>query len=247
MQVLMIDASNCPECDSKRIKFNSKNAELFCQDCGYILQEQIPVIEATSGKVEKVYVNPRQKKIAVIIRGILKTPVEKKMTPFYAELKKVSLPKHIEAEVILMARRCVEEKLTMSYPKVNILAALIFLVSKREGIPVITGELTRIFGCGKTDLFRTTKFLSKRLGIKKTDVGIESYVIRATTNLCHEELAQKAISIAVNLKIGNPVVKTAVAVWLAAKEMKIRIKKKDLAKICGISRISLRRNIIKSI
>ncbi len=248
MQVLIIDVSKCPECNSTKIQFNSKTHELYCQECGYVMQDRIPVIEAKYGKAEKVYINPKEKKIAIVIKGILKSPIEKKMTPFYAELKKFRLPKYVEAEVISICKKCVEEKLTMSYSKLKLLSATIYLVSKREGIPIMIKGLTKTYGVEKYDILKVAKFISKKFNLKLPNGDVENYIIRITSDLNKEgELTREAIKISKTLNICNPLIKTAVAIWLASQKLKIKLKKYELANACGISELTLRRNLRKSL
>jgi transcription initiation factor TFIIIB Brf1 subunit/transcription initiation factor TFIIB len=208
------------------------------------MQDRIPAIEARYGNAEKVYVNPNEKKLAFVLKGILRTAEEKKMLPFYAELKKFHLPKYIEAEIIILCKKCVEEKLTMSYSKIKLLAAAIYLVSKREGIPIMINELIKQFSITKWDIFKAAKLMSHKFSFKLASADIENYIIRITGDLnCEGELTQKAIELARKLQISNHLIKTAVSIWLAAKILKLRLKKRELAKICGISELTLRKNI----
>jgi len=243
VKVLIIDASKCPECGSKHIRFNSKTAELFCETCGYVIQEEIPVIDAKYG-VSKVYVNPKEKKIAIVVK-MLKTNMERKMTPFYAELKKIRLPGYIEAEVIILCKECVNKKLTMSYPKRKLLAALIYLVSKREGVPITIRDLEKHFDIDKWDLLKIAKFLAKKLGIRLNNTSAESYIIRISSEIGKEKLAHEAIKMLKCVKLSHPLIKAAVCIWIASKKMGVKIKKSELAKAAGISELTLRRNIKK--
>lgn len=243
MQVLIIDSKKCPECGSERILLDEK-LELYCKDCGYVIQDQIPVLEQSKGKVEAVYVNPKKKKIAVIISGILEDKFEKKMKPFYAELKKISLPKHIEAEVIRLCKKAVETKITMSYSKVELLAGIIYAVSRSYGLPMLANDLTKIFGISRKDLLRVAKFIARKFGMKiNTSADVENCIIRISADLGQERLARKAIEIARGLKIDNPLIRSAVAVWLSAANSKVKIKKRVLAKLAGVSESALRKNL----
>jgi transcription initiation factor TFIIB len=244
MRYIYFDASKCPECGSDRISFNEKRAEFFCRNCGFVLMDNIPVIEATHGEIEKVLVNPKQKKIAVVIKGILKTKIEKKMAPFYAEIKKFNLPKHMEAEVLMLAKRTVELKLTMSWSKMEILSALIYSVCKREGMPVMIKELEKIYGVDKKTLLQCLKMLVSKLGIRAVSLNTESYMIRIASDLGYNgKLATKAIEISRKLNISHPLLMAAVSIWLAAKEINIKLKKKTVAKASEVSEAALRKNI----
>jgi transcription initiation factor TFIIB len=244
MRVLYLDASKCPECGSENIGFNEKRAEFFCRDCGFVLMDNIPVVEARHGKAESVLVNPRNKRIAVILNGILRGKFEAKMLLFYAEIKKFSLPKYIEAEVLTLAKRAVELKLTMSYSKLEILSALIYYVCKREAIPVMIKDLEKTYGTRKKRILKSYKMLINELGLKTAGTTLETYMIRIASDLGYNgELATKAISISRKLAIAHPMLKAAVSVWLAAKSLGLKIKKKELAKIAGVSEAALRKNI----
>ena len=247
MEVFYIDASKCTECGSANVGFNEKRSEFFCRDCGFVLMDSIPVIEATHGKVERVLVNPKEKRIAVVIRGILKDATEKKMSVFYVEIKKFSLPKYVEAEVLVLAKKAVERKLTMSYSKLEILCALIYLLCRREAIPVMLRDLEKTYGCSKKRILKTAKLLKEKLGLNEIiETGVESYIIRISSDLGYNgELATKAIEEAKKLGIAHVLLKAAVAVWIAGKELNLKIKKKELARVAGVSEAALRKNIGK--
>ncbi|MDD5181849.1 MAG: hypothetical protein PHC66_01605 [Candidatus Nanoarchaeia archaeon] len=245
MEVFYIDASKCTECGSAKVGFNEKRSEFFCRDCGFVLMDSIPVIEATHGKIERVMVNPKEKKIAVVIRGILKDKTEKKMSVFYAEIKKFSLPKYIEAEVLVLAKKAVELKLTMSYSKLEILCALIYHLCRRESIPVMLRDLEKTYGCSKKRVLKSLKLLREKLALNEIiEAGVESYIIRISSDLGYNgELATKAISVAVGVNIAHVLLKAAVAVWIAGGELGLKIKKKELARVAGISEAALRKNL----
>lgn len=247
MRVLYFDASKCTECGSENIGFNEKRVEFFCRDCGFVLMDNIPVVEARYGKPERILVNPHKKKIAVIIKGILKDKKEKKMLAFYAEIKKFSLPKYIEAEVLTLARKAVEQKLTMSYSKLEILSALIYSVCKREGIPVMPNDLEKTYFCTKKRILKALKMLKQKLGLNDIiNTEADSYIIRIASDLGYNgELASKAITISEKVKINHPLLKAAVSIWFASKKLKLKIKKKDLAKFAGVSIVALRKNLKK--
>ena len=88
MKVIYVDVSECSECKSKNIGFNEVRGEFFCKNCGFVLMDNIPVIEAKYGKIEKVMVNKKQKKVAVVIQGILKNKTEKKKLKAQSKLAK---------------------------------------------------------------------------------------------------------------------------------------------------------------
>jgi len=245
MDVLYFDASKCTECGSKNIGFNEQRAEFFCRDCGFVLMDNLPVVEAQHGKIEKVLVNKTTKRIAVVIKGILRSPTEKKMVPFYAEIKKFALPKYIEAEVLTLARSAVEKKLTMSFSKLEILSSLIYHICKRENIPVLIRDLEKTYGAGKKRILKCQKLLIGKLGLKRINgINVDTYIIRIASDLgFNGSLATESIQISNKIKINHPLIRAAVSIWFAGKRLKLRIKKKELAKIAGISEAALRRNI----
>jgi len=248
MKVIYLDASKCPLCGSKKIGFNEKRNEFFCKNCGYILMDNVPLIKSKY-KAKKVLVNPKKKKIAFVIKGILKSKTEKKMMPFYAEIKKFTLPKYVEAEILTLARKAVEEKLTMSFSKLEILSALIYHSCKREGIPILIKELEKTYGVKKKKILRCYKMISSKLNLKLNgNNNVDSYIIRISSDLgFNGALATEAIKISNKIKIAHPIVKSAVSIWLASKKLKLKIKKAKLAKVSGISEASLRRNISKQL
>jgi transcription initiation factor TFIIIB Brf1 subunit/transcription initiation factor TFIIB len=245
MGIIYFDASKCTECGSENIGFNEQRAEFFCRDCGFVLMDNLPVVEAQHGKIEKVLVNKNTKRIAVMIKGILRSPIEKKMVPFYAEIKKFALPKYIEAEVLTLARSAVEKKLTMSFSKIEILSSLIYHTCKRENIPVLIKDLEKTYSIGKKRILKCNNLLIDRLGLKRiNEINVENYIIRIVSDLGFNcNLAAESIQISNKIKIDHPLIRAAVSIWLAGKRLKLRIKKKDLAKLSGISEAALRRNI----
>lgn len=245
MEVLYVDASKCSECGSTNIGFNEKRAEFFCRDCGFVLMDNIPVIEARHGKAQRVLVNPKEKKIAVVIKGILRDKTEKKMLPFYHEVKKFSLPKYIEAEVLFLGKKAVELKLTMSYSKLEILSALIYIICKREGVPVIISDLEKQYGTKRKRIWKTIKMLKEKLDLESdSSSGSDSYIIRIASDLGYNgKLATTAIRLSKKIKVNHPLLRAAVSIWLAGQKLNLKIKKKDLAKYAGVSVAALRRNL----
>jgi transcription initiation factor TFIIIB Brf1 subunit/transcription initiation factor TFIIB len=245
MKLLLMDASRCPLCGSKKIKFNEKTNEFFCGECGYVLNEKISI--EPNVEVGKVFVNPKEKKIAVVIKGILRGKLEKKMVPFYADIRKFSFPKYVEKDVLNLARKAVEEKLTMSFSKLEILASLIYYVCKREGIPILLRELERKLNVNRKRILRCYKFLVKRLNLnEKIPLEADSYIIRISSELgFNGKLTTLAIDISRKLRISHPVVRAVVAVWLASKKIGTKIKKKDLSRVSGISETAIRKNLSK--
>lgn len=242
MKVLYYDASECTECKSKNIGFDEKKAEFYCRDCGYVFMDNLPVIEAEYGKPERILVNKTEKKIAVVIKGILKSPTEKKMAPFYMEIKKLHLPKYVEAEALTLARKAVEKKLTMSFSKIELLSAIVYYLCKREAIPILIKDLEKTYRVNGKRIHRTLKLLKKELNFSKTEENISTYIIRISSDIGHNGvLATRAIKISEKLDISHPLLRAGVSVWLASKELNIKIEKKKLSKAAGVSYAALRR------
>ena len=158
------------------------------------------------------------------------------------EIKKFHLPKYVEAEALTIAKKAVEKKLTMSFSKIEILAAIIYHLCKRESIPILMKDLEKTYRIKRKKIHRTLKLLKKKMDFSKTQENISTYIIRISSDLgFNGELATKAIKISGKLKISHPILRAGVSIWLASKKLHIKIEKKKIAKTCGVSYPALRR------
>ena len=247
-QVEFID--KCPECGSTKLYFDDKRSELVCRNCGFVINEEVPIIEAMHGsKAVKVLVNPKKKKMAVILNGILKTNVEKAMAPFYAEIKKMDLKKQVEAGVIKICRECVERKLTKRASKLEILAAATYIVSKRQGIPVFFDDFEETYGVSRVKVLRAYRKICRELKIPMTPVGnVDSYILRISSDMGYNgQLATVAIKAAKAKTTDNPMMLAAASIYVAAAILKIPMNQRDIARYAHVSEPALRENFQKLI
>jgi len=247
-QVEFVD--KCPECESKRLYFDDSRAELVCRNCGFVIREQVPVIEAMhDSKAIKVLFNPNQKRMAVILRGMLKTNTERAMNPFYAEIKKMDLNKQIEAGVIKICKQCVERKITKRASKLEILCAATYLVSKGQGIPIFFDDFELTYGVSRVKILRAYRKICRELRLKMKPVNNSSEYI---TRICNDmgmpgRLASVAIQASKAKSTDNPIMLAAASIYIAAGVMKLQLRQREVAKQCRISEPALRENSEKLI
>jgi len=180
-------------------------------------------------------------------KGMLKTNLEKRMNPFYSEVQKFRLPPFVEREVLRLAKKAVEMKLTMSYSKIEITAGLIYLVLKEFNLSPLIKDITKVYSITKNKLLRVSKFLSQNLNLKiKPTEDIENYLIRIVNDLLlPSHLVKKALQKSKKLDIISPLVKTGTSLWLVANEDGIKVAKSQIARALGISETALKKNIKK--
>ena len=247
-QVEFID--KCPECDSEKLYFDDKRAELICRDCGFVVSEQVPVIEAKyNAKAKKVLVNRKEKKMAVVLKGILRSNFERAMKPFYAEIKKMDLNKQVEAGVIKICQKCVKKRLTLRASKLEILCAATYIVSKRQGIPVFFDDFELTYGVNRVKILRAYRKICRALDIKMKPVSNTSaYIIRICNDLgVSGKLASVAIQASKVKSTDNPIMLAAASIYVAAGVMKVPLRQKDVARNSRISEPALRENVDKLI
>lgn len=247
-QVEFID--RCPECGSKRLHFEDKRAELVCRACGFVIADQVPVIEAMHNtKAVKVLVNPKKGKMAVVLQGILRTSQERAMLPFYAEIKKMDLKKQVEAGVIRICQDCVNKKLTKKATKLEILCAATYIVSKKQGIPIFFDDFETTYGIDKVKILRAYRKICRELRIPMKPVfNVNEYIIRICSDMgADNELASVAIEAAKTKTTDNSLLLAAASIYIAAAVLKVQLRQRDVAKYARISEPALRENFEKMI
>lgn len=246
MAVIYIDADKCPLCESKRIRFKSNTNEFYCKKCGYVLQDSVYHIERRYNKqAEKIYVNPKKKKIAVIINSMLQTNLEKKMKPFQRELKRLKLTSSMERDVLYLCRKAIERKLTLGKKRETLLAALIYASAKRNDIPITISELEKKLNVDRKKILRTYKKICRDLEINQTPQNFDTLILKIASKL---NLPAKASTLAIKIakdyrnKIRNPKSLAAVSIYLACGIFRIPITKREISKAGEICTITLQRN-----
>ncbi|MCD6464925.1 transcription initiation factor IIB family protein, partial [Candidatus Bathyarchaeota archaeon] len=233
----------CPNCGSTKLYFDDKHSELICRSCGYVISDEIPIIEAIHGsRAVKVLVNPKRKKMAVILNGILKTNIEKAMAPFYAEIKRFNLGKQTEAEVLRICRRSVEKQITKRASKLEILSAAIYIVSKRRGIPIFFDDLEETFGVDRVKVLRAYRKICRELKIPMKPKNIaDAYITRISSDMgFNGTLATVAMEVAKAKTTDNPLMLAAASIYVAAALLKLPITQKDVVRYARISEPALR-------
>ena len=246
MAVIYIDADKCLLCESKKIRFNSKTNEFFCADCGYVLQDSVYHVENRYNReARKVYVSPKKKKIAVIINSMLQTDLEKKMWPFKRELMRFNLSAQFQREILYLCRKAIEKRLTIGNKRETLLAALIYAVAKREGIPIMLSDLERVFGVRKRKILKVYKKVCRALKINQVPQAYCTLISRMASSLMLDAKVETlAIKIADDYKklIINPKSLAAVSLYAACGIFRIPIGQKECAKVGNICTATLGRN-----
>lgn len=246
MAVIYLDADECPLCKSRNIRFNSKTNEFYCKDCGYVLQDMVFNIERKyHQEARKVYVNPRKKKIAVIIGSMLKTNLERKMAPFERELKRLQLTPFLERDILHICRRAVEKKLTLGNTRNTLLAAAVYAVAKRSSIPIMISDLERVFDVKRIKVLRTYKKLCRELKIDQLPQSYDTLILRMADRLGVEgNVSTLAIRIAKDYQsvVRSPVSLAAVSLYAACGVFRSPIRQADCANAANITVVTLERN-----
>ena len=249
MAVIYIDADKCPLCESKRIRFKSNTNEFYCKKCGYVLQDSVYHIERRYNKqAEKIYVNPKKKKIAVIINSMLQTNLERKMKPFQRELLKLNLPQQAQREILHLCRKAIERKLTLGKKRETLLAAVTYAVAKRNNIPIMLKELEKTLNVDRKKVLRTYKKVCRNFEINQFPQSYDSLIINIGSKLnLPAKVSTMAIRIAKDYKnkIRNPKSLAVVSLYLSCGIFRIQKTQRECAKAGNICTLTLERNLKK--
>lgn len=240
--LISIEADKCPECDSKEISIDEKRGEIVCKKCGYVLESKAGELskEYNSGKVLK---KKGENKLVFLTEGAIKTDFEKKMAPFYNLLNKIKLPSHVRKRVINICKEAVRRKITMSYSKREIFCAAIWISMQEAEIPIFKKTLKEQFNVIEKKMMKAYKKLRRELNIDNLrPFKAKDYIPVILEGFDRIDLLKESISKSEELDITNPLTKASVAVWVTGKNKEEKITQREISRLTGISKVTIRKN-----
>lgn len=186
----------CPECGSKSIITDSIHAELFCADCGVVIEENIVDLgpewreyeekqfskKARTGSLTsyKIYGKglgaPLAKSvIPVSLRKTINTVNNEGRSLFFALLEisrmasALGLPNDTKEEASLLFRKAVKRNLIKGHSIESIAAAALYIASKMHKIPRTLKEIEEILGSKKINAKKINQehiYLLEKLKLK---------------------------------------------------------------------------------
>lgn len=159
----------------------------------------------------------------------------------------LSLPETVEKESARIYRECAEKGLTRARANDSIIAAVVYLASKLQGVPKTLHEVANAAKMDKFDIARTYKMIIRRLQIKVMQSNPADFVGRFASELGLDAQTQtKAVKLIEimerkGLDSGkSPTSLSATALYIATLMNKVKITQKAIAETSGITETTLR-------
>ena len=281
-------AKECPECHSTHLSFDSIRGELFCESCGFVMEEKIlderqewaaydheeerrlsrvgpPIKRGTlnsqlSTVIAPAYVDSRgspipPKSVSTFYRlGRLQKQVarsgkgERSVGAVSRSLSRLAsqlqLPPSVIDEASYISMRAIKSDLLRGRSIQALVSASLYVACRNLAVPRTINEISTVAGLGRKRLTKTVSVLSRKLGMKPKPVEATDYVARFCSEL---SLGEDVRVLAGNIlaKTGNenslsPPGTAASAIYLAALAKGQRIPQKRVAKVAGVSEVTLR-------
>lgn len=164
--ILTHPVKECPECGSQQIRYRPQEAEIFCNECGYIISKELPYIE-TYGGVADIYYSVREKELKYVFPNALRTVKErviKRVVRDLWSLYYLGLKKYHRKEIIKRYIKLYEEGWTERRNRKEVLAALYFLILRREHKPILIEDFRFIED--KSKILDYAKEISRKTDLK---------------------------------------------------------------------------------
>ena len=254
----------CPICGSEEIVEDRISGEIICGVCGHVL-DRVP----SQGPEWRAYGygdRIRRERVGAPLTPLLhdlgfstKTPKnlaekgfeDKRMIRILSQIhglaSSMGLPNVVAETAALIYRRVEKLGLLTKSAYKAAPAASLYLAARIHGIPRMVREFSAISGVDERSIFRCCMKL--RLGLKLNlpriqDAYISRFVKSMNLDGRVEELANTILDMAKRLNLtqgrsSRPL--AAAAIYIAAKTLNVRVAQRRLAKIAGISPVTLRK------
>ncbi|OYT27146.1 MAG: transcription initiation factor IIB [Candidatus Altiarchaeales archaeon ex4484_96] len=183
-------------------------------------------------------------------RSRMGTSVDRNLSIALPELDRMSahlnVPLNIKEECARLYRKCVNKGIVRGRSIESVIAAIIYLVSRKHHFPKTLKELEKVSSVNKKDIGRSYRTICRRLGMKMPVVTAADYVPRLASAL---EVSGKTEAKAIQLlkdarKVGItsgkvPMSMAAAAIFVAGKIIGDE-KTKKIIPVSNISETSIR-------
>ncbi|MFX0206449.1 MAG: transcription initiation factor IIB family protein [Candidatus Hodarchaeota archaeon] len=168
-------------------------------------------------------------------------PVSRALNRLASQLQ---LPPAVVEEASFVSMKAIKSDLLRGRSVQSLVAASLYIACRNLSIPRTLDEITRISGVGRKRLTKTISVVSRKLGFKPKPVTPSDYIARFCSEL---ELGDDVRVLAGNIlsRAGeenslSPPGTAASAIYLAAIAKGQRVPQKRIAKVAGVSEVTLR-------
>lgn len=287
----MVEKVKCPECKSVELKRDYTRAEVVCEKCGLVIDENI----IDTGPEWRAFDSDQMKKRARTgapikftkpnkglateidqynrdIRGVkipaksraqmyrlrkwhkrtsISSSMERNLAIALSELDRTAsslgLPSNIREASALLYRKAVEKGLIRGRLIESVVAAVLYTICRKYGVPRTLDEIAEISGIPKKEIGRTYRFLKRDLGIKMPLTNPIHYVPRFASELGLsgevQERAREILEQAIEMGLisgRGPTGVAAAAVYIAGVLMGERRTQKEVADVAGVTEVTIR-------
>jgi len=254
----------CPICGSEEIVEDRVNGEIICGVCGHVL-DKTPSREPewrAYGYGDRI----RRERVGAPLTPLLhdfgfstkaprdlarRGPKDRRMIRTLSQIhglaSSMGLPNVIAETAALIYRRAEKLRLLTKSMYRVVPAASLYLAARVHGIPRMVREFSAISGVDEKSILRCCTKL--RLGLRLNPPRVQdAYISRFIKSLGLEgrveDLANTILDMAKKLNLtqgrsSRPM--AAAAIYIAAKTLNVRVSQRRLAKVAGISPVTLRR------
>ena len=207
--IMTIRTKDCPECGSKNVVSDSKHAELYCADCGMVIDENIVDVgpewrafdaEQASKRIrtgpgmsyrihDKGLSTPTPSLPPGIkrVRWVNMDSNEKTLAFALVEIDRMAcalkLPGNIREATSVLYRRAAKEKLIKGRSIEELVSAMLYIVCRQYGVPRTLKEVAKISRSPLKKIRRAYIFLLRKLGIKLAPADPALFIPRFCSEL----------------------------------------------------------------
>jgi len=256
----------CPKCRKGKLVLDASQAELYCQRCGTVVEEKLadpktslfefdpenvqgarrPTRQPTSWLYPYKDLGTGRKYRASAVEESYARAVGD-FQPIWGQLR---LPMHVRVYSALLWRRCYREGITRGRAVNGMAAAVARAAYLDMGIRINKKLLSDAVNVPLKTVDNYYAVVTEKLGLRETPLRLETVaLIFATVGLLDIDIAISGVAIGRMDKIikrgglgrrGSRVL-AAAAVYLAAKNTRVRVGQASVASALGISERGLRR------
>jgi len=282
------NGQSCSECRSTHLSFDSIRGELFCESCGFVMEDTVlderpewaaydhedekrlsrvgpPIKRGTLNSQLSTVINPAP----VDSRG---TPISPRAMSMYYRLgrlqrqvarsgrgersvgavsrslsrlaSQLQLPPAVVEAASFISMRAIKSDLLRGRSIQALVSASLYISCRNLAVPRTINEISMMAGIGRKRLTKTVSVLSRKLGMRPKPVEATDYIARFCSELSlGEDVRVLAGSILAKTGSENslsPPGTAASAIYLAALSRGQRVPQKRVAKVAGVSEVTLR-------
>ena len=153
----------CTYCKSKNISVDEKRAEIYCENCGNILDEKL----LWADLAEEVIYIPKVKELLFVMPNELKSLDERALIRAYNDLilidNLLNLRRYVRKEVIENYMKLFKKDFTKRKNRMKILGSLILIISRRDGLSYLDEDIAFACYCDGKELFRSARKVADKL------------------------------------------------------------------------------------